>query len=57
MIVIIVSVLTMLVTSFIALGPVDLLVVSLRIGIALSPNGRIYVSDYNNKRIQIFTNY
>ena len=23
-------------------------------GIALSPNGSIYVSDFNNKRIQIF---
>ena len=26
-------------------------------GIALSPNGSIYVSDYNNKRIQIFSDF
>ena len=26
-------------------------------GIALSPNGNIYISDYDNKRIQIFSNY
>ena len=26
-------------------------------GIALSPNGTVYVSDRNNKRIQIFSKY